>query len=121
MSVGHAGGIIGVVIVSSRRVKVFFCLQPSLTLYIQSLQLFCLLSPDNITILKMFINIYLITRDREKSVPFIRRMQKLLYRRWRICVEVVDIAYNIQYLRVNSLVHITFFITSKMSGLEPTK
>ena len=32
----------------------------------------------------------------------------------------MGITYNIQYLRV-SLVHITFVITSKMSGLEPTK
>ena len=37
------------------------------------------------------------------------------------CVEVVEITYNIQYLRVNSLIHITFFITSNMSGFEPTK
>ena len=37
------------------------------------------------------------------------------------CVEVVDITYNIQYLRANSLVQITFFITSKMSGFESTE
>ena len=37
------------------------------------------------------------------------------------CVEVVDICYNIRHLRVNSLVHVTFFITSKMSGFERTK
>ena len=37
------------------------------------------------------------------------------------CVEVVDITYNIQYLTWNLLVHITFFITLKMSGFEPTK
>ena len=37
------------------------------------------------------------------------------------CVEVVDITYNIQYSRVNSLIHITFFITSKISGFEPMK
>ena len=37
------------------------------------------------------------------------------------CVEVVNITYNIQYLRVNSLVDIIFFITSKMSGFELMK
>ena len=37
------------------------------------------------------------------------------------CVEVLDITYNNQYLRVNLFVHIIFFITLKMSGFEPTK
>ena len=37
------------------------------------------------------------------------------------CVEVLDGTYNIQYLRVNPLVYITFFITSKMSCFKPTK
>ena len=32
----------------------------------------------------------------------------------------MDIRYNIQYLRVNSLVHITFFITLKILGFEST-
>ena len=33
----------------------------------------------------------------------------------------MDITENIQYLRANSLLRITFFITLKMSGFEPTK
>ena len=31
------------------------------------------------------------------------------------------ITYSIQYLSVNLLVHITFFVSSKMVGFEPTK
>ena len=37
------------------------------------------------------------------------------------CVEVVDITYNIRYLRVNSRILITFFITSKILRFERTK
>ena len=33
----------------------------------------------------------------------------------------MDITYSIQYLRVNQLVFITFFITPKISGFKPTK
>ena len=54
-------------------------------------------------------------RDGVTSIMFTEVTLKLY------CVEVVDIAYNIQYLRVKSLLHVTFFITSKMSGLEPTQ
>ena len=54
-------------------------------------------------------------RNRVISIIFTEVTLKLY------CIEVVNITHNIQYLRVHSLVHIIFFITSKMSGFEPTK
>ena len=63
----------------------------------------------------MKLNSRCFIRDGVTSIIFTEVILKLC------CVEVVSIAYNIQYLWVYSFVHITFFITSQMSGFEPTK
>ena len=54
-------------------------------------------------------------RDGVTSIIFTEVTLKLY------CVEVVDITYNIQYRRVNSLVHLKFFITLNNSGFESAK
>ena len=66
-----------------------------------------------LVILGFKFNFRCFIRDYVTSIIFTEVTIKLY------CVEVVDLTCNIQYLKVNSLLHITFFISLKMSGFEP--
>ena len=71
------------------------------------------MSPENTISVKLNSRCFI--RDGVASIIFTEVTLKLY------CVEIVKITWNIQYLRVNSLVHVAFFIKSKMSGFEATK